>query len=64
MIVLDEKGEKHLYHMGSYFMMNPQKETVSYASPMGKLLQGARVGEKKEGDIGGVRRIFTVMEIF
>lgn len=62
--VVDEaSGKEAIYEIGSYRIAVQRPGIVSYVSPLGALLYGARVGDVREGDIGGVGRRFRITKV-
>ncbi len=54
--------------MNTYYMVaesasQERVRRISYVSPLGKLLIGAKVGEIREGVIGNDKKRFEILEI-
>lgn len=63
-IIKDFKdSQTRTVRMGSYMSFSDDSEVISYTSPMGKILMGAKVGEFKLGQINKEQRLFKVLEI-
>lgn len=60
-VTLENNGKKITIKIGSYITFN--KETISYASPIVKLILGAKTGEIKEGLIQGQKTKIKILEI-
>lgn len=45
------------------FMVAPKKQAVSYLSPLGKILMGAKLGKVCKGKIAGENKRFKILEI-
>ncbi len=56
-------GEERTYTIGSYVVGKQNVDTVSYTSPLGALLFGAKVGDIREGVIGSIKRRFTIVDV-
>lgn len=56
-------GEERTYTIGSYVVGKQNVDTVSYTSPLGALLFGAKVGDIREGIIGSIKRRFTIVDV-
>lgn len=60
-VTLDNNGKKMTIKIGSYMTFN--SESVSYASPIVKLIFGAKSGDIKEGLIRGQKTKIHILEI-
>jgi len=60
-VSLDNNGKKMTIKIGSYMTFN--SDSVSYASPIVKLIFGAKSGETKEGLIQGKKTKIKILEI-
>jgi len=64
-----ESGEILFCEISSYMVFELEREKekkpkrISYMSPLGKLLIGAKVGEIREGIIGDKKKSFQIIEI-
>ena len=58
----DESDKEYIVKIGSYFVINSQN-TISYNSPLGKILLGTRKGEIRTGIIGGKEKRFIITNI-
>jgi len=57
-------GETQIAKIGSYMVLKcGEMKTISYNSPLARILIGAKVGEKKEGFIGGKKRGYSILKI-
>lgn len=56
-------GEERTYTVGSYVAGKQNVDTVSYTSPLGTLLFGARAGDVRKGIIGSTPRTFLVVNV-
>lgn len=62
--VVDEAtGEARTIEIGSYLILEQRPGVASYASPLGKLLFEAQVGDVREGVVGPVSRRFRITSI-
>ena len=62
--VVDEiTGETRTVEIGSYLILEQRPGVASYASPLGKLLFDARVGDVREGVVGPAHRRYRVTSI-
>jgi len=57
-----DTGEVLTARVGSYMTFDGSN-TMSYNSPIGRLLMGARAGEERFGTVGGQSRAFRVLEV-
>jgi len=57
-----DNGEIRTYRIGSYMVFNGAG-TVSYSSPLGRLLMGAVPGEERHGEVAGDEKSFLVLEV-
>lgn len=48
--------------IGSYMVLKGEG-AISYNSPLGRFLVGAKVGEIRDGIVGGKRKVFKVLDI-
>ncbi|MFH1643575.1 MAG: GreA/GreB family elongation factor [bacterium] len=57
--------EKSTFQIGSYMALKKRtgQEVVSYAAPLASILIGAKVGESREGKVGGEIKKFKVIKI-
>lgn len=62
-ILEDESGEQHTYRVGSYMTFTPDDTVVSYASPLARLLIGAKPGDIRKGVVAGQHKKYTVLEV-
>lgn len=56
-------GEQTTINIGSYIVLNEDSDETSYQSPIAILLEGAEVGETRQGMIAGKRKAFRVIAI-
>lgn len=62
--VIDETtGETRAIEIGSYLLLEQRPGIASYASPLGKLLYDARVGDVRAGVVGSTDRRFRITSI-
>ncbi len=64
----EETGEVKTIRLGSYIVFKSKNDenkinSVSYSSPIGKLLIGAKIGEKRRGDIGNKDTTLIILKI-
>lgn len=59
----DETGKKKKIKIGSFLILNEGGGAVSYQSPLGKILMGAKKDEIRKGLIGGKGKEFVVLKI-
>ena len=62
-IFKDETGKESEIKIGSYLIVSQKKNYVSYESPLGKILLGAKAGEKKKGMLGDKDKEFYIVKI-
>lgn len=64
-VVIKDKNaeETETYKLGSYMIFNRLHGYISYASPLAKIIAGAKSGEVREGEIGGKKRIFEIITV-
>jgi len=56
--------EVQILKIGSYMVFKERSQNViSYNAPLARLLIGAEVGERREGNIGGKKKIFQIIKI-
>lgn len=58
-----ETQETMTFQIGSFLVLGEEREVISYASPLAKMIQGARVGEVRNGDIGGQKKKYKIIKI-
>jgi len=51
------------YNIGSYLVLINKENTISYATPIARLLIGAQIGEMRSGEIAGEKRDFYILKI-
>jgi transcription elongation GreA/GreB family factor len=56
-------GEERWFTIGSFMGAKQGIDRISYASPLGQLLFGAKVGDVRKGTIGSAVRTFTILSI-
>lgn len=59
----EDTGETETYKIGSYMIFNRLHGYVSYSAPLAKIIIGAKSGEKREGDIGGKKKVFKIITV-
>lgn len=59
----DETGKEWKYEIGSYLVFSHKPNCISYESPMGKILMGAKKGEVKRAVINGKEKILTIISL-
>jgi transcription elongation GreA/GreB family factor len=59
----ESNNEIQTYRVGSYMVLREDKDTISYDSPLARLLIGAQVGDLREGVVGGKKRSFRIIKI-
>lgn len=62
-IFKDETGKESEIKIGSYLIVSQKKNYVSYESPLGKILLGAKAGERKKGIVGNKEKEFYIIKI-
>jgi len=55
--------ENTTFQIGSFWIMDGRLGVISYASPLAKLIQGARVNDIRSGNIGGQNKSFKIVKI-
>jgi len=58
-----ETQQKVSYKIGSYMVFDSGENEISYESPIGKMLLGAKIGETKSAIIGGRQKNFRIIGI-
>uniref|UniRef100_A0A831Z359 Transcription elongation factor GreA/GreB C-terminal domain-containing protein n=1 Tax=candidate division WWE3 bacterium TaxID=2053526 RepID=A0A831Z359_UNCKA len=62
-IIDEETDEARSFQIGSYMILDKHRTAVSYAAPLAQLIYGARIGEVREGVIGGTLKRYKIIEI-
>ncbi len=67
-VMFKEEGKSkiHIMKIGSYMVLSDNEKkanAVSYNAPMARLLLRGKVGDIKEGMIGGKKKSFRILEI-
>jgi transcription elongation factor GreA len=58
-----ENGREVEYKIVGMFESDPSKNHISYETPLGSALMGAKKGQKKEFLAGGEQRVVEVLEV-
>ena len=61
--LVDENNQPHTYRIGSYLTFEDDDVTISYNSPLARLIIGAKVGEKRSGSVGHSKKTFTISSV-
>ena len=56
-------GRIQTYNIGSYMILAKKENTISYNTPIARLLIGAQVDEVRSGEIAGKKRNFRILKI-
>ncbi len=56
-------GEQTTINIGSYIVLDEDSGEISYQSPIAILLEGAKVGETRQGMIAGRQKAFRIIAI-
>lgn len=56
-------GKIQMFNIGSYMVLTKKKNSISYDTPIARLLIGAQVGEVREDIVGGRKRSFRILKI-
>ena len=61
--IRESTAETASFIIGSYQICRPRINEISYASPLAKILIGAKEGELRKGTINGHVRMFEILDI-
>jgi transcription elongation GreA/GreB family factor len=61
--VEDDEGYRDRFFIAGAMVLDAPSDYMSYASPLGKLLLGARPGETRIGEVGGRSRSYLVVAV-
>lgn len=63
-VIVEYEDGKICKYIVEGYLINIQEDRVSYCSPLGKALLGAKEGEKRIVKIGNIKKTITVKKIF
>lgn len=58
--------EVSIFQIGSYMTLSRQDDdrgVVSYAAPLAKIIAGSKAGDIRQGEIGGQKKTFKILEV-